>query len=307
MPSSALETTRQLWRLAQGIVLAGTMLITGCSQVHYDPDWSTGPYFYATSFLNLEGGMMSAYRSHGGVLFTQVGTYFDAALSDPYSIHIGNNWWLVYSESYNHLYPTRTMGIAKSTDGGISYVKQPDLAPVETIGCYEVGTPKFVINQDGSAFTDAQGYHLFFECFADQSFNHISFYEIHSTDLVSWSAPANPVAGTNLPSSMQNPFCISMNGSFYLWYKSEALSTIEYSSAKNLLGPYTVVKNGDWAGWGSTWDSESLVMTGPNTWVIYLTNPMSYSQSTDNWATWSAPQRVYPDGLRNGNVTLFNQ
>jgi hypothetical protein len=307
MTSPGFPITRRMWPLVLTALLAGIVLFTGCTQVDYDPDWNVGSFYYATSFVNLDGGTMTAYRSRDGFLFTLVGSYFDASLSDPFSIHIGSNWWLVYSETYNHLYPALTLGIAKSVDGGVTYAKQKDLAPSETPSCYEVGTPKFVINPDGSAFSDAQGYHMFFECFQDQSFNHIDFYEIHSTDMVTWSSPANSLVGANFPASMQNPFCVAMNGNFYLWYKNEQLSTIEYATSKSLLGPYTVTKSGDWAGWGSTWDSESLVMIGPNTWIIYLTNPMVYSQSTDNWATWSAPRRIYPDGLRNGNVTLFNQ
>ena len=245
---------------------------------------------------------MLVLRSRDGVHFDEVGSYQDKRLADPYSFNIQGTWWLVYSESYNHLFPVLTFGIAKSSDGGDTYSWQQDYAPSVLNQCYEVGTPKLVINSDGTPYRDSTGYHLFFECFADQSFDHIGFYEIHSTDMVNWSNPAKRVISTGLPQSMQNPVVIVNGGTFYLWYKNEAQWTIEYAQASSLLGPYFPVKQGDWAGWGRTWDSESLVKTGPHEWVIYLMNPMSYSISEDDWNTWSRIGRVDPDGLRNGNV-----
>lgn len=287
------------------ISLSGLFLLVACSDVTLE-NWSEGTSYYCTSFLELDGGTMLALRSRDGLHFFTVGSFTDPRLSDPFSINIQNGWWLVYSESYNHLYPVLTFGIAKSLDGGNTYSWQQDYAPSIGNNCYEVGTPKFVTNADGTPFSDAEGYHLFFECFAEQSFAHIAFYEIHSTDLAHWSSPAAKVNTAGFPQSVQNPVVIAKNGTFYLWYKNEAQWTIEYAQASSLLGPYVPVERGDWAGWGPTWDSEWLVRTGPSQWIIYLMNPMSYSKSDDDWRTWSRPRRVDPDGLRNGDVMLVN-
>ena len=287
------------------LLMSGLLLLLSCSNVTLQ-NWSQGTSFYCTSFLELDGGTMLALRSRDGTHFDPVGSFTDPRLADPFSIDIQNTWWLVYSESFNHLYPVLTFGIAKSTDGGDTFTWQQDYPPAVGNSCYEVGTPKFAINEDGTPYSDADGYHLFFECFANQSFNHIGFYEIHTSDLVHWSTPAVKVDTSDLPESMQNPVVIARNGTFFLWYKNEPKWTIEYARSASLLGPYASVKQGDWAGWGSTWDSEWLLKTGTNQWTIYLMNPMSFSTSNDNWKTWTKPRRVDPDGLRNGNITLVN-
>jgi hypothetical protein len=67
---------------------------------------------------------------------------------------------------------------------------------------------------------------------------------------------------------------------------------IEHATATNLTGPYTFVGTGNWAGWGPKLEGPSLYQLDNGTWRIlldgYAAKQYYYSDSTDNFKTWTA-------------------
>lgn len=75
--------------------------------------------------------------------------------------------------------------------------------------------------------------------------------------------------------------------------KNETTKYIEYATASNLTGPYTIRRTGDWAGWGSYREGPTLVQLDNGGWRIFFDGygdgNYHYSDSHDTFATWSAP------------------
>jgi hypothetical protein len=64
-----------------------------------------------------------------------------------------------------------------------------------------------------------------------------------------------------------------------------------YASSASLLSGYTIIQSGNWAGWGTHLEGECLIKLANGNWRIYLDNEgngIYYSDSADNWVTWSA-------------------
>lgn len=137
---------------------------------------------------------------------------------------------------------------------------------------------------------------------------NFQIYELHPTNPADLSAAwSNPLLLTSISiggvASIIDPFMVKKKGTYYLWFRSVNIAAnsendICYASASSLTGTYTVVKSGDWAGWGNYKEAPILMERLDGSWVIYfddfensaITGQINYSISTDDWATWSARQ-----------------
>lgn len=75
---------------------------------------------------------------------------------------------------------------------------------------------------------------------------------------------------------------------------NETTKYIEYGTASNLTGPYTIIRTGDWAGWGSYREGPALVQLDNGGRRIFFDGYGSYhySDSYDTFTTWTAPAKL---------------
>jgi hypothetical protein len=203
------------------------------------------------------------------------------SVRDPSIVRYKNLYYICYSK--NAFADGNTFAIASSPDL-VNWTYLADVTMVTGTGNH-VWAPEFFVDTDGAA-------HIFVAVGANTDTN-MQIYETHPTNasLTAWSA-GTQVTGSNLPANMIDPFVVRKGGTYYLWYKNETTKYIEYASSASLTSGYSVIGSGDWAGWGNTLEGESLVQLDGSTWRIYLdrytAQGIYYSESTDNWSTWSA-------------------
>lgn len=86
---------------------------------------------------------------------------------------------------------------------------------------------------------------------------------------------------------------VLLGSTYHAFPKNETTKYIEYATASNLTGPYTIRRTGDWAGWGSYREGPTLVQLDNGGWRIFFDGygdgNYHYSDSHDTFATWSAP------------------
>jgi hypothetical protein len=86
-------------------------------------------------------------------------------------------------------------------------------------------------------------------------------YEIHPTNaaFTTWSG-FTALTGTGLPAAMIDPFLILVAGTYYLFYKNETVGSqyVELATSTSLTSGYTVAESGNWASWGSGFESPNV-------------------------------------------------
>ncbi len=216
------------------------------------------------------------------------GVYNPAALRDPSIVFHSNKWWVAYTNDSGGA--VHQFSVASSDDLLTwAFVANVDMTGIA--GAYSVWAPEF--------FVDDDGLHVLVAVSTGGVWTNFQIYETHPTNatLTAWSAPVKlNVTGK---ANIIDPFLVKRGGTYYLWYKQQTDPTyIEYASSATLTGTYTVVQSGDWAGWGSGIEGQSLVQVDADTWRLYFDdyigigtpgNGIFWSESSDDWATWSAP------------------
>lgn len=117
-------------------------------------------------------------------------------------------------------------------------------------------------------------------------------YQMRATaeDLKTWSTP---VEITGLPSNTIDGVWFRKPGDplYYFWFKNETSKYLEVYTSTSLVSGYTAYKTGNWAGWGRDIEGISLIPLANNQWRVYFDkyplNGIYYSDSLDDWATWS--------------------
>ncbi len=138
------------------------------------------------------------------------------------------------------------------------------------------------------------------------STKHI-IHELHplNDELTQWSAPA-PVAGPAFPSwpvtetnrvGAIDAFVVKRGNAYYMFHFDSVTSCIEVARSTNTLtGPYEPYGTNNWQGIGLYKEGPSVMYLGGGRWrMIYadaIFSYLNYTDSTDNWATWSPPVRV---------------
>lgn len=155
--------------------------------------------------------------------------------------------------------------------------------------------------------------HLFIPCSAvDHS--HFKIYETQAltSALTTWSDPVLVLATGNY----QDPKPFLIGTTYYLWLATEATHQIQLATATTLLGPYTVITSGDWAGWGSNIEGPTMFRNSTASgWTMALEsilnrdtpNHKMYNTTCNNvkpdLCTWSALTPWSKDMLlRHGSI-----
>jgi len=133
-----------------------------------------------------------------------------------------------------------------------------------------------------------------------------SNFQIYETSegASSWTTPTKlTITGR---SNVIDPFMVKVGSDYFLWYKEEDNDYIEYAKATSLTGTYTVQESGNWASWGSPVEAPCLIELPNGDWRIYMNEHAGfdsvqiwYSESTDDWATWSTKVAIETPILEN--------
>lgn len=205
---------------------------------------------------------------------------------DPAIIKIGSMFWIAHTNFTNTFFTVLSSSDLKQW----SSVHDVDMTDIANL--HYVWAPQWFIDADGSV-------HVFVCCSTNGLTSNFQIYEVHPTNgaMTLWSSPVLiTITGEN---NIIDPFMILKGGTYYLWYKEEDTDYIQYASSATLLGTYTNVKTGNWASWGTPRESPSLIQLNSITWRIYINEHSGFnsvavywSDSIDDWTTWSAPVAV---------------
>ncbi|MGA9659830.1 MAG: beta-galactosidase, partial [Asticcacaulis sp.] len=127
-------------------------------------------------------------------------------------------------------------------------------------------------------------------------------YALRATDVAKGRFDA-PKAMTGLSGNYIDTFVVNADGRYTAFTKNETSKNIELATADRLLGPWTLSKSGDWAGWGSWIEGPAVVPVtgegknaGKSGWRIYFDDYLSkhyyYSDSFDAFKTWTPRQEL---------------
>jgi hypothetical protein len=225
--------------------------------------------------------------SADGKKFTSISP-FQSLFSDTPTIRdisiceYNNIFWIAYTRNTGG--SQSSFGLASSLDL-INWTKVMD---VEVGGSLNrVWAPEF--------FLDGDTVRVYFSGSTDGAVN-MSIYEIHAlnTALTSWSS------STKIFDDAIDPFMVKKGSTYYLWYRGYAASYIQIASCATADGTFSAYKTGDWAGWGSGAEGPCVAQVDGNHWIMWLDDfvtggysAINYSESTDDWATWSAKSVIY--------------
>jgi MYXO-CTERM domain-containing protein len=98
--------------------------------------------------------------------------------------------------------------------------------------------------------------------------------------LTSWSGPVL----MGIAKNHIDTFVLKVGTTYHAFLKSENTRFLEHATAANLTGPWTLIGQGDWAGWGSGMEGPTIVKLDDGTWRMFLDPQQStffYTDSTD--------------------------
>jgi hypothetical protein len=205
----------------------------------------------------------------------------DTDQRDPVMIYTSSKWWICYTFA-----PAYFVVINSSDLTTWNFVANVDMSSIT--GVTSVWAPQWFIDSDGSA-------HVFVAIDTGGDTTTFQIYHVQPTNaaMTTWSAPS-PITITG-KSNVIDPFMVYKSGTYYLWYKQENDDYLEYATSSTLTGTFTPIKEGDWAGWGHPNENPCLYQLDNGNWRIIFQehsgfDPVNewYSDSSDDWATWSA-------------------
>ena len=282
----------------------------------YPESPDTRPTYVFPSFDAYE--QLRILYSSDGIHFSEAQTRLDAtsrSVRDPDLFYANGSYWIAYTTSAAGGFSTSTaFAVAKSAtwNGAYTQVASVDVSAAIP-GVTRVWSPiHFVDPSDGTL-------HILFSAATSSAADNFRQYHIEPTNssLTSWNTPVEIGGAVTAYSNLIAGYIAKKNSTYYLWAKDDSATTtggkynIVLSSPSPFSG-YTTYKSGNWAGWGQhKYEGAYPLKINSSTWRVYFdnyggVNSESYSESTDDWATWSAPLPVtnpFP-GARNG-IILF--
>jgi hypothetical protein len=196
--------------------------------------------------------------------------------------YCGNSFGVASSSDLEHW--EKVIDVNLSSLGGVSYA----------------WAPEWFIDDDDSI-------HVFVTPYAQGSFRVCEIHPLN-TEMTEWSVPV--IVTGNLPGRVIDPFVLKIDGIYYLWYKNDTLTMIEYATSSSLTSGYVVQESGDWAGWGSGKEGESLIKINENTWRIYfdyyVDHGIYYAESSDNFQTWTPKKFITSESFIPAHPTVIH-
>lgn len=257
--------------------------------------------FLISSFLQSEEKLRMLVSSDGKT-FTALSpssTYTPLAgvVRDPEIIRYNNKYYLAHTTGTGFSSTTTSFQVAESTDL-ITWTITATVDCSVISGVNRTWGPVWFLDSDGSL-------HVFVTCSSSGTSGPFAIYELHPTNagLTAWSTPV--AVGGDFPANVIDNYLIKIGSTYYMWYKNEDTDYLEYATSTALTSGYAVQQTGNWAGWGNQLEGPVLVQMSASMWRIYMdgyaVSKYYYSESSDNFATWTTKTEVnLPDqNLRN--------
>jgi len=266
---------------------------------------STFPNTYITPVLDI------LVSNDNGVTFTNPTTFANPAWTIPGPGGVGTatengassimsyngSCWLAFERNNG---TDGKFGIAKATqaaDGSCvtnTWAWLTDVTAITSpIGQTNVWNPRWFVDDDGSihVIVNAET-----NCTYDTCFQPV-IVDAQNVSLTSWSAPTS-ITGT-FPSDMIDTFTMppsqTPTGTYIMWFKNETTKYIGYLSSASLKTGWTATHDGttDWMGLGSSQGPMLYKNTVGGYWrMLYDASGLHYTDSYDNWTTWSSPKVI---------------
>jgi hypothetical protein len=293
------------------------VLVSGWSSA-----WSLGPddprYVFATFHNGTQTKLYitSSFDGRrfnpltGGPVYTSPGT---DRLRDPSIVRLPDAWYVCHTAG-SRLGNAPYFTILRSTDL-VNWTKITDVSMAAVPGTQYTWAPEWVVEEDGSV-------HILVSVSPLITREH-RIYEIHPSVPGQWTTWSDPVelTGTAFPAfthppgsttyvGYYDPYVVKRNGVYHLFYFDVSTGCIHCATAASLTGPYTVLKSGNWLGIGTFKEGGTMLHLGGSRWRFYfanaITSTMYFTESANDWATWTPPALLQSDVVFNHGTVVFN-
>jgi len=236
--------------------------------------------FLMASFNSTSDNWLSLFSSTDGVTFTSLASdaYRPPAglMRDPAIVrHSDGYYYVLYATGADRA----ELGLTRSKD--LKHWQFVRNVPLALPGNAQAVAPEWVRDKDGGL-----------KVIVSRA-NGGSYVVTPNADLSAWSAPQ---ALQGLPENYVDTIVAVTESGYTALARNGATGLIEMASATSLQGPWTVEKQGDWANWGATTGTHSLVKLPGGQWRLYFgdaaTGRRWYSDSLDGLRTWSASRQL---------------
>jgi hypothetical protein len=206
---------------------------------------------------------LSIYTSDDGLAFTLLSNTGYAGptgvLRDPSIMrHVDGKFYVAYTvESWTTT--STSFAIASSEDlSDWTFLTSVDAG---VPGVHDTWAPEWFLDSDGSV-------HLIVSIDTLGTDSDFQAYLFTATDgtLTAWSGPEAMGIGPNYIDT----FVVKDDGAYHAFSKNETTKYIEHAVSSSLLGPWSWVGVGDWAGWGSGEEGPALVRLDDGRWRIFM-------------------------------------
>ncbi|MEE6307854.1 glycoside hydrolase family 43 protein [Plantactinospora veratri] len=237
-----------------------------------------------TAFTNSSESNMYVYESPDATGFRLLRgpayTPPSGLIRDPSIIrHTDGRYYIVYTTNWTG----NTIGFATSTDRVNWTFLRNHTIPLTVQNTW---APEWFVDTDGSV-----------NVIVSLSTNGADFkpYRLRATNaaLTAFSAPT---VLSGIGPNYIDTFIVKIGGTYHAFTKQETTKFVEYATASNLTGPYTMRRTGNWAGWGGPREGQALVQLDNGGWRIffdgYTVGQYLFSDSYDGFNTWTAPTQL---------------
>jgi hypothetical protein len=290
-PSPAAPSRRTLLRAlaalpASAVLLGESPGLLGNALAAAPPNGSATRYTIVP-FRDSDDGRVDVYQSDDATDFRLL---CSAAYTPPANRirdagvirHTDGFYYLTYT-THTWQDPSTTIGFARSSDRVNWTFLYDYTVPIARLS--RAWAPEWFVDGDGSV-------NVIVSCSTTNDEWIFTPYLLRATNsaLTAWSAP---VALSGIGANHIDTFIVRIGSTYHAFPKNETTKDIEYATASNLTGPYTIRRTGDWAGWGSYREGPALVQLDNGAWRMFFDGygDGNYycSDSYDTFATWSAP------------------
>lgn len=244
-----------------------------------------------SAFNSTSENILSLFSSYDGKTFTSLASeaYTPASglLRDPSILHAADGYYYVVHTTG---WSGQSFGIIRSRD--LHHWEHLTDVKLDVPGLTNVWAPEWFQDADGSVS-------IVVSLSKNGTQGPFAAYVLTATDasLTHFSAP-QPMQG--LGNNHIDTFPIKIGDRYMVITKNETTKTLERAWAKNLTGPWTIDRTGDWAGWGDWIEGPALApiknAEGKDGWRIYFDDYRGkrywYSDSFDGLNTWMPKQEL---------------
>jgi hypothetical protein len=246
--------------------------------------------------------------SWGELNETAIIDYGTGSTRDPSIMHWDGQWWIAHTGKDGD--DSDDAWSLWSSDDLVTWTKvgQPSTSSIS--GVFRTWAPEWFVDPAD------QSVHVFVACSITDA-TAFKIYEMHPTNrgMTTWSDPVE-VTGTGFVATVIDPFMVyapdigTAGKPYKLFWKSDVSGDtnrwIGYSESDSLTSGFAAVETGDWAGWKDTDSIEApcVVKIDDGRWRAYFNENdgfgsvgVYYSESTDDWATWSARAEITTPSL----------